>query len=207
MTRQASPRDDGVPDEERARANLYALLGRLFYGPPDEALLEEIRGQGHDAPTDPSDAVSRAWRGLVDAAGVTQAGAVRDEYESLFGGTGKAVVTPYTSHYTTAAAPDKHLVALKQTLAGLGLVRRNTVFEVEDHAAAICDVMRVLIERDASLGEQAAFFSLFVFNGMMGIGTAIAAVATVKFYREVARLTCAFLLVEHAAFDMVNSGY
>ncbi|MGH8733149.1 MAG: molecular chaperone, partial [Burkholderiales bacterium] len=34
-----------IPAEEQARANLYGLLARLFYAPPDAALLKAIAGE------------------------------------------------------------------------------------------------------------------------------------------------------------------
>ena len=35
-----------LPPEEVARANFYGLLARLFYAPPDAALLEALAGAG-----------------------------------------------------------------------------------------------------------------------------------------------------------------
>ena len=204
MSRDMQADDGGAADEERARANLYALLGRLFYAPPDEALLGEIRAQGQTGPGDAPDEFSRAWGALVGAAAMP-AESASEEHESLFGGVGKAIVTPYTSAYALDIAPDKHLVALRQTLEEIGLTRRNMVFEVEDHIAALCDVMRLLIGRGAPLTEQAAFFNEFVFEGSIALCDALERTDHASFYRHVAGLTRAFLNLEQAAFDMVDS--
>jgi TorA maturation chaperone TorD len=114
-------------------------------------------------------------------------------------------VTPYTSHYVAGTAPDKQVVALRETLAELGLARREMVFEVEDHIAAICDVMRLLIERNQSLQVQKAFFAQFVLPGVMPLCNAIDPIETAVFYRDVAALARAFLELESIAFDMVES--
>ena len=50
-----------------------------------------------------------------------------------------------------------------------GLVRREAVYEVEDHVSAVCDVMRWLIEHDRPLEVQQGFFDEFVFTGRRDI--------------------------------------
>jgi TorA maturation chaperone TorD len=204
MHEDALPVVPAIPDEERARAHLYALLGRLFHGAADEALLAEIRGGVVVPSPGQEDDVSNDWNALVSAA-TASAESIREEHEALFGGVGKARVTPYTSAYLTDTAPDKHLVALRQTLEAFGMMRRNMVFEIEDHVSAMCDVMRLLIERDAPLGEQAAFFGRFVWRGVIPFCEAIERVEPVGFYHHVARLMRAFLIVEQAAFEMADS--
>jgi len=60
---------------------------------------------------------------------------LKQEFDSLFVGVGKAPVTPYSFHYLTGVAPDRHLVRLRQRLDGWGLARRSAAFEVEDHVS------------------------------------------------------------------------
>jgi TorA maturation chaperone TorD len=196
---------EAIPDEERARANVYALLGRLFYAAPDERLLAEIRAHDSGMSTAGGDDVSRAWGRLIEAVGSARSSVLQEEYEALFGGVGKALVTPYTSHYIKDTAPDKHLVALRETLAEWGMTRRSMTFEIEDHSAAICDVMRLLIERDQPLEMQKIFFCRFVRSGMPSLCDAIEGVESASFYRHVAELARAFLELENTAFDMVDS--
>jgi TorA maturation chaperone TorD len=196
---------EAIPEEEQARAGMYAVLGRLFYAGPDDRLLAELRPPASNATSGVEDDVTRAWRQLVEAAAGAQAAALQDEFEALFGGVGRALVTPYTSHYVISTAPDKHIVALREALAEHRLTRREMVFEVEDHVAAICDVMRLLIERNQSLDVQKAFFSRFVLPGAMPLCDAIDGIERAVFYRDVAALARAFLELERAAFDMVES--
>lgn len=194
-----------IPEEERARAYAYALLGRLLYAAPDESLLAEIRAQDAGASAATGGTVERAWHHLIKAAGVAEARDLADEYEALFGGVGKALVTPYTSRYVADSAPDKHLVALRETLAQLGMMRRVTTFEVEDHVAAICDAMRLLIERNQPLDVQKAFFSRYVLPGALSLCDAINAVESARFYRSVAALFREFIELERTAFDMADA--
>ncbi|MBI3916441.1 MAG: molecular chaperone TorD family protein [Betaproteobacteria bacterium] len=196
---------EAIPEEEQARADMYAVLGCLFHAAPDESLLAELRPPESNAITGVEDDVTRAWRRLARAAVDAQVSGLRDEFEELFGGVGRALVTPYTSHYVAGTAPDKQVVALREALAELGLVRREMVFEVEDHIAAICDVMRLLVERNQSLDVQKAFFSRFVLPGAMPLCDAIDRIERAVFYRDVAALARAFLELERAAFDMVES--
>lgn len=205
MSAEQQSRAEAIPEEERARANVYALLGRLFYAAPDERLLAEIRAQDSGMPPAGGDDVSRAWSRLIEAAGSGQTSVLQEEYEALFGGAGKALVTPYTSHYIKDTAPDRHLVALRETLAEWGMMRRTMTFEIEDHSAAICDVMRLLIERNKLLDMQKTFFCRFVLPGMLPLCNAIEGIERASFYRNVAGLARAFLELENTAFDMVDS--
>ena len=63
----------GSPDpEDVARANLYGLIGRLFYAPPDPNLLAEISrseagGEGGET------GLVGAWQGKADPSGMVAA--------------------------------------------------------------------------------------------------------------------------------------
>lgn len=190
-----------LSEEDAGRANLYALIGRLFYDAPDSILLArlcraEAEPTGNDAPLD------RAWQSLRDACGSADPVVVKQEHDSLFVGVGKAEVTPYTSHYVTGNSPDRHLVRLRERLEQLGLARRSAAFEVEDHVSGVCDVMRILIEDGHPLPEQHLFFKEFVYSGVTLSCAAVAIATSAVFYRSVAEFTRAFLEVERQAFEM-----
>ena len=55
-----------LPPEEQARANFYALLSRLFYAPPDAALLQRLAGADELEAQD--ETLAARWRELVAAA-------------------------------------------------------------------------------------------------------------------------------------------
>jgi TorA maturation chaperone TorD len=107
-----------LPPEEVARANFYGLLARLFYGAPDAQLLETLAGAtGMDAE---DGEIGPAWERLCVAAGQTDKEAVREEYDTVFVGTGKAPVTLYTSAYSIRYATEAPLIELRKQLSALG---------------------------------------------------------------------------------------
>ena len=187
--------------EEAARANLYALVGLLFYDAPDSILLAEICGNEAE-PTGEGGAVGEAWAALRAAARSAFPAVLKQEYDTLFVGVGRAEVTPYTSHYLKDSAPDRHVVRLRDQLSQWGLVRRNAAYEVEDHVSGICDVMRYLILEGRSEGEQRLFFKEFVYPGVIPFLDAVNAAASPVFYRLVSAFARAFFEIERAAFEM-----
>lgn len=199
----------GSDFEDRERAGLYALLSRFYYDGPDAALLRSVAGMGAAA-GDPYDsaatALAAALQSLCAAAASADASEVSQEYDQIFVGTGKAEVTPYASHYLAEAGREKILVRLRQTLADLGLARRESSREPEDHVAALFDVMRYLALAgmgDAALQKQQSFFSDFIAPFYPRFCAAVAASERTRFYRCVAALTLVFLDIERQALDMI----
>ena len=199
-----------IAAEEQGRADTYALLSRLFYAAPDEALLAELRGNAiPDAEKPllslvelPATGYPAALAVLREAAQTANPVLLRTEYDEVFIGAGRAAVSPYTSGHAGANAPDRYLVALREQLTAWGLVRREAAYEVEDHVSAVCDVMRWLIEHDRPIDVQMRFFDEFVFRGVETFCDAIDASAATAFYRAVAALARTFLLVESQAFTL-----
>ena len=185
--------------EEQARANFYALFSRLFYA-PDAGLLaalaqaDELEGE--------DDALADAWRNLCAAAAGSDAEAVREEYDAVFVGTGKAPVTLYTSAYSIKYSNEAPLAALRGELAELGL--RGEAAEPEDHIAALCDVMRYLIaDEQAGLEQQKRFFERWMQPSVEALCAAIERNDQTSFYKHVARAAKTFFSLEHSAFEML----
>lgn len=192
--------------EDIERAHLYALIGRLFYGPPDANLLAEIRqSAGAESGEHDTTRLGAPWRALQDACGSVSPAMIRQEYDDLFVGVGRAPVTPYLSGYTETSSPGRHLVRLRDQLIESGFVRRNNVFEVEDHISALSDVMRLFIEDGRPLEEQRRFFASFVYPGAMLFFAATQQAPVAGFYKTVAAFAHAFFEVEKQAFEMVDS--
>ena len=192
--------------EEQARANVYALLSRLFVAPADSNLLRGIasaddsenEGQAQD-----SGEFALAWRDLMEAAGNTGETAVADEYHQLFVGTGRSEISLYMGAYTARSSVDTTLVGLRGFLTEHGLQRRSGVNEPEDHIAMLFEVMRFLIdERHTVVDQQKRFFDQFIWPGGVPLCDAISEHSQARFFRSVARFTKCFLCVEHDAFDM-----
>lgn len=189
--------------EDEARANLYGLIARLFHAAPDTALLQAIARSG-PLQAEGESPLASVWNQLVEAAGVANADAVREEFERVFIGTGKAEVTLYTGAYTTRSSADSPLAGLRDELAALGLARREEVFAPEDHIGALCEIMRHLIaEQQAALEEQNRFFHRWIWPSAAALCDAIDTSPSVVFYRHVGKLARALLELEHTAFEML----
>lgn len=187
--------------QEQARADVYALLAQLFYAPPGRGLLDSLArmdaGDGEGA----ASGMVGAWRELARSATGADPEAVRDEYESLFIGTGRAEVTLYTGAYAPRSALDNPLVEIRSFLDSQGLARKQSVHEPEDHLAALCEVMRHLILKDDAAAQR-KLFEEFLWPAANGLCDAISNHRGARFYAAAARLAKTFLELEHTAFDM-----
>jgi len=186
--------------EERARADVYALLARLFYAPPNPELIQILAGLKRTADAAES-AFARGIDELARTAAAADAEGVREEFEAVFIGVGKAEVTLYASAYLTRGAHHAPLVEIRDLLAEHGLERIQQAGEPEDHVAALCDAMRHLVMQ-ADLEAQRSFFERYLWPAMNPLCDAIIQCQRVDFYRAVAGLGRAFAELEHDAFQM-----
>jgi len=205
---QARGTEGGGPiaPEDQARADLYALLARLWYAPPDAALLATIAAGGEIAAEGEQIALAEAWRDLRAAASTTDPKAAAAEYDELFVGTGKARVTVYTTHYLVETGAERELVALRGDLTQLGLARTVRSQEPEDHLAALCEVMRHLVvdgSTDVALHQQQKFFTRYIAPAYNQLVEQVFICSVGGFYERAARLTKAFFDIESAAFGML----
>ncbi len=201
-----------VLPEDLARANMYALLSRLFYAAPDESLLRAIAAAPDLSGESEDVSLASAWRELTDAAALVETEAARFEYDSLFIGTGKADITLYSTAYLkgithNGAGAEKQLAILRGELADLGIIRHGAVHEPEDHFSALCDVMRFLIVGDnetpaGSVERQRQFFQAHLAAWYGKLADAIEASKKATFYRPAGRLLRAFLALESESFDI-----
>jgi len=191
-----------LPPEEVARANFYGLLARLFYAPPDADLLQTLAGASDIDSQDGG--ISEAWQRLCRAAGETDPETVRDEYDTVFVGTGKSPVTLYASAYSIRYSSETPLAELRGELAALGLARREDASEPEDHVAGLCDAMRHLIAiQKRELAVQSHFFKRWIAPAAGSLCDAIEAEPTLSFYKAVGRFAKAFFDIEQSAFEML----
>ena len=197
-----------VSPEDQARADLYGLLARLFYAPPDANLLTELRlasppAEDGEPLTAEGEALRAAWAQLVEACASAFPARLEEEHLQLFIGVGKAEVTPYLSAYLERAEGDNPLARLRGQLAEWGLARREEAVEPEDHISALCETMRwLIVGRKAGLDVQRQFFEQYLRSGGLRFCSAVTACDSAKFYRRVAALLQALLDVEHKAFDI-----
>jgi TorA maturation chaperone TorD len=193
-------------EEDRARANFYALISRLFHAGPDRQLLaaisraDEIVGEGESVP------LAAAWKALAAAAAAMDAEAAAEEYDSVFVGTGAAEITPYASHYLAESMKENVLVRLREELAEMGLAKRGSAAEYEDHFAGLCEIMRYLAAAgsdDAAMQKQKDFYFKYLFPCYADFCAAASASPNTNFYKRVAEFTKAFLDLEADSFEMI----
>lgn len=194
-------------DEDRARAEHYALLARLFHAAPDAALLAALAQAGQTLGGDGGE-LPRAWAALGAAARSMPPQAVADEFDALFVSVGKPEVMSNGSWYLTGFLQEEPLAELRDDLAELGLGRRPGVTETEDHIAALAEVMRhlVLTGPDAAgLERQRRFFGRHLAPWYTQFAGALAAAPGADFYAKVGGLLAAFMDIEREAFDMLEA--
>lgn len=199
------PNTPVLADEDRARAEHYAVLSRLFAAPPDAALLATLPAMagalGHGG-----SALGQAWLVLGDAARAQTPAEVSDEYTRLFLTIGRPEVMLFGSFYLAGFLMEEPVVELRNDLAELGLGRRFGVSESEDHIAALCDVMRHLIVSGpdaAGLVRQQRFFSRHLAPWVDRLCDALDQAPEARFYPRAGALARAFFDIERLAFDML----
>jgi TorA maturation chaperone TorD len=199
---------DGGHDEELQRAEIYGLLARLWFAPPDEPLLGQFAVAVTAAP-EPGSFLEAPWQELVAAMRATAAAEAAEEHAALFVGTGKADVLPYASFHIAGALNDRPLVALRSELAALGLANAAPDGETEDHVSIVFEVMRYLIAGDdpavCNLQRQHRFFRAHVQPWVApSLCDAVEQHAAARLYAALARFTRAFVAVETQAFDLLE---
>ena len=199
-----APADDS---DELARAELYGLLARLWFAPPDEALLAQFR-VAVTQPPEPGGHLEAPWERLVAALRATTVADAQNEYDALFGGVGKPEVFRYGSFHQAGFLNEKPLAQLRTDLARLGLARDESHGETEDHIASVFEVMRYLIAGDdvavCNLEQQRRFFRTHVQTWVERLCDSVAAHPAARITVPLAELTRALVQVEAQAFDMLE---
>ena len=199
---------DADHGEELQRAEMYGLLSRLWFAPPDEALLGQFAVAVTAAPV-PGSFLEAPWQDLVAAMRAVTAREAAAQHARLFVGAGKADVLPYASFYLTGSLNDRPLVELRTDLAALGLANAAPEGETEDHVAFVFEVMRYLIAGDdiavCNLEQQRRFFRAHV-QPWVGhaLCDAVEQNPAAQLHAALARLTRAFVEVETQAFDLIE---
>lgn len=193
-----------VAPEEAARADFYALLAALFHHAPDAKLLRTL---ALAPPMGGDEALAQAWSQLVAASAVMDEEAAALEYETLFVGLGKALVSIHAGWYMGASAADHPRVRIIEDLAALGLARPADMPEPEDHFAGLFDAMRVLIAGGAgrspsSIAEQKRFYEAHVKPGVGRFFAAVRAAPQSNYYRKVAAVGEVFVGIENESFKL-----
>jgi TorA maturation chaperone TorD len=166
------------------------MLAALLRQPPVQSVLNTVTGLA-DVVEDKDDfAIAMSMLGLAARATTTEE--VDDEFHALFIGLGRGELVPYGSWYLTGFLMEKPLGVLRDDLVTMGFQRSDGTCEPEDHVAALCEVMVLMINDGYSLDQQTLFFdrhmSPWFGQFFIDLGEAKSAV----FYRSVARFGKAF---------------
>ena len=188
-----------LTDEDRARAQIYQLLGGLLSGPPSSELLQGLASlQGDD------NALGTASRNLAALAERTTSDDARREYNNLFIGVGRGELLPYASYYLTGFLNEKPLADLRSDLKARGIKARDDVKEPEDHIGLLCEIMAGIIVGqfvcDSDLPSQKAFFDAHLAKWAALFFTDLEKAQTAILYAPVGSLGRAFMTVEADAF-------
>jgi len=194
-----------IAPEDQARAEFYALLGRLFANAPDAAVLAAL-GASDTWQDDGSNPLARAWNDLVLASRAMDAEAAEQEYTDLFVGVGKAECNLHASYWIRDSA-ERPLVGVRADLAMLGLERKEGVSVYEDHLAALFETMRILVagtgtRPPAPIAQQKAFFDRHISAWIVDCCTAVMQSPIANYYRRVAQFTDCYMAVERDSLAM-----
>ena len=185
----------GWDNGDALRANMYSLLGSMLAAPPTAALLRLL--SEIDEPVEAhNEGLGQAWQVLGLAGQCATPQALAEEYHELFIGLGRGEVVPYGSWYMTGFLMDQPLALLREDLKRLGFARQDGVAEPEDHAAALCETMSLLISGSATIESQRGFFSAHVGSWLETFFRDLQQAPSARFYRSVGQLGEHFLAFE-----------
>lgn len=183
------------------RAGTWALLGQLLAGPPSPEVIERLASLPPVGAA--PDAIATAWQQLADAARRAGDTDLATEYQNVFIGVGGGEVTPYASWYLTGTLMDRPLVQLRTDLEALGIERNADCSEPEDHVAALCEIMALVVQdEDVDLDWQRELQTRYVTGWMGRFFTDLGKASSADFYRAVAAVGHAFVEMERRFYEM-----
>ena len=188
-----------ISPEDRARAQIYQLLGTLLSNPPSSELLEGLASlSGDDTP------LGSACKNLATLAQRTNSIAAEREFNNLFIGLGRGELLPYASYYLTGFLNERPLAELRTDLMRRGIESNDEVKEPEDHMGTLCEIMAGIItdefSGDSDLASQKAFFDAHLRKWAELFFTDLEEAQNAVFYAPVGSLGKAFIAVEAQAF-------
>lgn len=185
-------------DTDALRADIYRLLARLLREPPSAELLTWLSALDADAD---GSTLAKRWTALIQSAGtpgMPQEALVKKLSAAHFRhlvGVVQGEITPYASWYRQGNLMDEALLALRRDLRRLGISRAEECHDPEDHLAAVCETMAMLLD-DGQQDEAAPFFMAHLAPWASRCFDDLAAVDT-PFYAHLGALGSAFMSEEH----------
>lgn len=196
-----APGNEALDEEQLYRASAYGLIAALLRSTPDQEMLDRLTGLSPGVVPE-GDELLLAMSTLALSAELHTPASIDGEFHDLFIGLGKGEVVPYGSWYLTGFMMEKPLSDLRDDLARLGYVRNSSVVEPEDHAAALCEVISLMISAGTGLSIQRNFFQSHMTNWMSQFFTDLSEARSAIFYKSVGRFGAAFIAFEKEYFSM-----
>lgn len=196
------PAEAPISIEEQSRADVYRLLGTLLAAPPGEEVLRLVQGMDVSS--------GAACSPLMEAVGELKRfgekasiESLDSEYYKLFIGLGRGELVPYASWYLTGYLMERPLASLRQELQRIAIERQEAISEPEDHVAALCEVMGMIIcENVLQFNEEKTFFDAYVGSWMGRFFADLRRADSAVFYAAVGVLGERFMGVETTYFSM-----
>ncbi|SDO30945.1 TorD/DmsD family molecular chaperone [Vreelandella arcis] len=174
-------------EADALRVDIYRLIAALLREAPTDELLGWLASL--DIEQDGS-RLAECWFGLSQAADGADSARLKRAHFGHLVGVIQGDIVPYASWYRNGELMEAALVALRGDLKALGFERNEHTNDPEDHLAALCEVMSMLIETTSS--DQAHFFMQHLapwasdcFNDLGQVDTA--------FYAALGQLGSAFM--------------
>jgi TorA maturation chaperone TorD len=188
-----------IDEVDAARAQEYALIAALLTRAPDAKLLANLS----ELRADPT-RLGLAHAALAQAAGDASAERVEREYFDLFIGIGRGELVPYASYYLTGFLHDRPLARLREDLGAIGIARAEGVFEPEDHAGILCEIMAGLASKrlPAPPDSDRIIFEKHMAPWIGRFFADLERVETANFYRALGTLGRVFMEIEAEAFEL-----
>lgn len=187
-----------INEEDQARSGTYAILASLLSNIPGQDLIDYLCHIEQPVGDEQVGDMGEAWQQLRVAAEGSNPTALDDEYHALFIGVGRGEVIPYGSWHMTGFMMDKPLGELRDDLRALGFEADPDIKEPEDHIAAICETMSILITADDVEGfQQRRFYLRHLHPWAEKFFMTLRDAKTADFYRAVGALGAQFIRLEN----------
>jgi len=194
----------GQDPAELARADIYSILAKLFSNPPAPEFVSFITELSAYSAGEDS-AMASSWCELQHVFLSADNEKLAQEYNALFIGVGRGELLPFGSWYQTGFMMDRPLSLLRDDLKTLGFERQDEVKEPEDHVAALCESMAMIIQsgEDIPFSTQQKFFSDHIESWMGRFFDDLCNAKTAKIYTSVGKFGRAFFDFETQYFNMM----
>jgi TorA maturation chaperone TorD len=192
-----------MSNEGQLRADTYTILASLLSNIPSQDLLDYLR-HIKSSPDSELGSVGQAWQQLRTAASETNIDALDDEYHTLFIGLGRGAVIPYGSWHITGFLMDKPLSDLRDDLRSLGIESDKDQKDPEDHIAALCETMAIIISADdIDESRERKFYARHIHPWAEKFFKELQAVESAVFYKSVGFLGQQFIQLENQYLNIL----